>query len=220
MHHPVCLLLMLRAPVPGRVKTRLAAAVGEERAAALYRAFVEDELAALAGCGADVVLCLDADTPEEIEAVRHWLGRERPLIPQARGGLGQRMAEALRWAYGKGYAAAAVLGSDLPGLDAATARQLAQACGEREAVIGPAPDGGYWALGFRADCLREEVFTDMPWSTPELYALTMKRLEGLDIAVLPQVRDVDTLEDLRALASEGDAGATRRTLEQLAEMDD
>lgn len=208
-----CILFFLRAPRLGRVKTRLAASLGDEAALTLYKAFVEDMLQSLDGCGADTVLWVEpaADT----DMARGWLGGGRTCLPQPGGDLGARMDHAFGWAYAQGYASAAALGSDLPGLTPKLARSLARLMRSEPALIGPSPDGGYWTIGFQAAAYAPDVFRDMPWSGPELYARTWPVMEPLQPAQLPEMRDMDTVEDLRALAANPPADAARRTMAEI-----
>ncbi|MFP5238334.1 MAG: DUF2064 domain-containing protein, partial [Acidobacteriota bacterium] len=129
---------MLRAPRVGQVKTRLAARLGDEAALALYRACVEDMFDALAGCGADVIGCVDpADGQEEVHL---WLPALTRVIPQEGADLGQRLQNAFAWAFAHGYRSAAALGSDLPGLTARRVSQLYRLLRSEPALIGPSPD--------------------------------------------------------------------------------
>jgi hypothetical protein len=216
-----CILFMLRSPRPGMVKTRLARDVGGEATLALYKAFVLDMLEALRGCGADVAVWVEPGG--EVDAVREWLdgvadtvreqsGGSMVYLPQPDGDLGEKMDYAFRWAFGRGYAAAAALGSDMPQLSPKMARSLARLLNSEPALIGPCPDGGYWTIGFRSQSYLPEVFANMPWSTPELFTRTMAVVEGLQPAVLPELADTDTLDDLLRLALNCPAGLARRTL--------
>jgi rSAM/selenodomain-associated transferase 1 len=209
-----CILYFLRAPRLGQVKTRLARDLGDEAALALYKAFVEDMLESLAGCGADVALWVSPG--EELDAVRDWLGAERAYLPQPEGDLGAKMDHAFRWAFAQGYASAAALGSDMPQLTPKLARSLARLSKSEPALVGPSPDGGYWTIGFAAASYAPQAFAGMPWSTPELFGLTMTVLEPLQPAVLPELADMDTIEDLRRLTTNCPAGAARRTRIEIA----
>ena len=91
-----------------------------------------------------------------------------------------------------------MIGSDCPGLTAALLREAASVLPNRDAVIGPADDGGYWLLGLREPC--PDLFTDIAWSTPEVYPETLRRLDayGINPHLLPELTDIDTGEDLAA----------------------
>jgi len=216
MNLPSCLLFMLRSPRLGRVKTRLARDVGNETALALYKTFVGDMLDSLDGCGADITLWVEP--AEDVESVRDWLGEKRVCLPQPVGDLGVRMDHAFRWAFEQGYAAAAALGSDIPQLSPRMAKNLTRLLMSEPAVLGPCPDGGYWTIGFQAGRYLPEAFVGIPWSTPEVFEFTQRVLLPLQPAMLPELADMDTLEDLRGLASSclpGVAGRTLALAEQL-----
>jgi hypothetical protein len=122
------------------------------------------------------------------------------------------MDHAFRWAFEQGYAAAAALGSDIPQLSPRTAGHLARLLKSEPAVLGPSPDGGYWTIGFQADRYLPEAFVNMPWGTPEIFELTERVLCPLQPAVLPELTDMDTLEDLRELVRSCPPGVAPRTL--------
>lgn len=211
-----CLLFLLRAPRSGQVKTRLAAALGDAAALALYTAMVADTLDVLDASG--LPLALWVDPGRDRDAVRRWLGRDRLCLPQPEGDLGARMAAAFAWAFGQGYPSAAALGSDLPAIAPAHLTALRAALGPgapRQAALGPSPDGGYWCIGFRANAYLPSVFSNMPWSTPQVFARTREALGKLDVGLLPALADLDTLEDALALRAGCPPGLARRTLELL-----
>jgi glycosyltransferase A (GT-A) superfamily protein (DUF2064 family) len=132
---PERILFFLKAPRPGTVKTRLAAELGPEAAALLYRAMAEDTLAALHAAGAPVTACYaPADAGPEVAA---WLGPDLDYAPQRGDGLGARMLHAFEEAFARGARRAVLVGSDLPDLPpgrvAEALRLLAGDC-------GPGPD--------------------------------------------------------------------------------
>jgi rSAM/selenodomain-associated transferase 1 len=189
------LLVFLKAPRPGRVKTRLAAAVGEAAAAGLYRALAEQVLRATASEGEyERWICFDP--PDAGEEIRAWLGEER-LLPQSSGDLGARMAHAFAGAFTRGAARVAVIGSDAPAVSRARVREALDGLGGQDVVLGPARDGGYYLIAL--DRPRPELFQAVPWSTAAVLAATRERAAalGLRLGLLPLEGDVDTLEDLR-----------------------
>jgi rSAM/selenodomain-associated transferase 1 len=188
-----------RAPVPGTVKSRLAAALGAERACALYRAFLEDTLAAAAvaarmqGARLELVVAGPLDHPVvRAGAARH--GAE--LVAQAEGDLGARLG-AFFAAQGAGGAAVCVVGSDAPQLSGAQLARGFDALVAHEVVLGPSRDGGYWLIGARRPI--SELFVDVPWSTPRVLELSLDRLAGRSVALLEMSFDVDGVEDLALL---------------------
>jgi rSAM/selenodomain-associated transferase 1 len=208
------LLLFVKAPRPGLVKTRLADVLGDDLAASLYRAMVESVLRATAGGAQRMVLVAPADALPEVQA---WLGAET-CLPQQGAGLGARMAHAFEVAFARGARRVAVAGSDVPGLDVAVLRQAFDALGEAEAAIAPAGDGGYSLLALRAP--QPQLLAEMEWSTPSVLEETLRRAAGLRVRVLPELPDVDTVDDLRrawpALRGRLDPALRARVAERIA----
>lgn len=189
------LLVFVRAPRPGTVKTRLAAEVGDGAALAVYRRLAEHTLAAARGM--DEVRLRVHYTPADAGAeVAAWLGQGPRYLPQAEGTLGERMRAAFAEAFAEGAGRAAIVGSDLPGLSAGLLRRAFRLLDERDAVVGPARDGGYYLLGLRRPV--DGVFDGIAWSTPEVLAATLRRLRraGIEPALLEELADVDRAADL------------------------
>jgi rSAM/selenodomain-associated transferase 2/rSAM/selenodomain-associated transferase 1 len=191
------LLVFAKDPVPGQVKTRLAAEVGPDEAARIYRSLgrrVVDQVRE--GPYRTVVFY---DPPEAGAAVEEWLGgRGLELRPQAPGDLGDRLESAFRWAFREAERVV-VVGTDAPDVDSEQAEAALHALEAADLVLGPALDGGYYLLGLRRPA--PELFQGIPWSTPEVLGATRARARelGLTEMLLPALRDVDTLEDLMRL---------------------
>lgn len=192
------ILVFAKAPVPGRVKTRLIPALGPEGAARLYRRMVEHALgsAAAAGLGTVELWCAPDDTDPFLRACAGRHGA--PLRVQRGRDLGERMADALATALESG-ARAVLVGSDCPALDARRLAEAFRALEEVEAVFNPAEDGGYMLVGLRRPL--PEAFRDIPWSGPEVMERTRERLRALGVGwrELPALWDVDRPEDLARL---------------------
>lgn len=192
------LLVFAKEPAPFAVKTRLAARIGGVRAAEVYRELIDVTLrhaseARRAGIVGSVELWCSPD-PASAYFREIAAARDVSLHRQAEGDLGARMADAIASALTLA-SAAIVIGTDCPVLDAA---YLAQACAllaDRDAVIGPAEDGGYVLIGAR----RPVSLADVRWSTPYAFADTTAAFfrEGIRYATLPVSWDVD---DERGLA--------------------
>ena len=195
---PPALLIFAKDPQPGAVKTRLAAAVGDDRAAAIYRELVDRTLrtatlARRAGIVGDVILCGTprTDTP----AFTRW-HRDFgvALQPQGAGELGQRMRSALAAAIARGTPAL-LIGTDVPALDERYLAQAATALQCNDAVFGPAEDGGYVLVGLRRDI---DAFSGVAWSGPLVMEQTRELLFGAraEWHELPTLWDVDRATDL------------------------
>lgn len=181
------LVIFTRYPEPGRAKTRLIPAIGAERAAELHRRLTEHTLGAARASGLPIEVRI---TGAPALAFARWLGEDVRLVDQGEGDLGQRMRAAT------GTGPVLFIGSDLPDLQADHLREAARLLQTQEVVLGPAEDGGYWALGLagKADFL----FDAMPWGTDRVLDLTLARLadKGMVPALLPMLADCDRPEDL------------------------
>ncbi|GAA4360997.1 TIGR04282 family arsenosugar biosynthesis glycosyltransferase [Hymenobacter saemangeumensis] len=190
------LLIFARRPVLGRVKTRLAAGIGDAAALAVYRELLALTYQAVANAGAPATVWL-ADAQVAVNApLPEWPGL--PWQPQPEGDLGQRMETAFATAFAAGAGKVAIIGTDCPGLKAGHLQQAFELLETHDLVLGPATDGGYYLLGTRR--LQPELFRQKEWSTDQVLAATLadaKRL-GLSVALLPELTDVDTEDDLRA----------------------
>lgn len=190
----VALVVIAKAPAPGRSKTRLCPPCTPEQAAMLAAAALSDTLATVVATPASRrILALDGE-PDS------WLPPGFELHAQRGAGLAERLGHALAAAGGP----ALVVGMDTPQLTPALLRLAAGRLREPEvdAVLGPAMDGGYWTIGLR--CPDPAAFEGVPMSSPETCAAQRARLGelGLRIAELPALRDVDTIDDAAAVASE------------------
>lgn len=185
-------IVLTKQPRPGRVKTRLVPALGEEGAAAFHSLLVESTLERALASGLPVGVSLGGGLEGPFAELLRGMGL--PLEEQTSGDLGARLRHALR---GPGRRIA--LGTDCPLFDPAWLRLAAEA--EAPVAFGPSDDGGYWTVA--VDPPQDAVFTDIPWSTEETLAVSLARAEeaGIPVALLPRCYDVDeppTLTRLRA----------------------
>jgi uncharacterized protein len=201
MPHPTTrIVIMAKAPVPGRAKTRLAPVLGREGASALaLRMLTHTVATALSVQPADVELCTcpQAAHPDWAQA-RQALGTPaRPLIwsHQGEGDLGQRMARIVQRSLAHRQAVILV-GTDCPALSPALLAGAIDSLRTHDATLAPTADGGYCLLGLREHI--PAIFNHMPWSTAQVLPLTLERLRHAACAVhlLPLQHDVDTPEDL------------------------
>jgi uncharacterized protein len=184
------LIVMAKHPAPGRVKTRLAATLGAERACALYRAFVLDLAERLDALPYDVTW---AYWPRAAPFAK-LLPRAR-CRPQRGADLGDRMANAVAECGGP----VVVIGADTPHVPAARLEEAVQAlAGAADLVLGPADDGGYYLIGLRAPT--RAVFAGVAWGTSRVLAETLARAGGLRTLLLEPCFDVDTPADLVRLS--------------------
>lgn len=186
------LMVFLRAPVKGRVKTRLAATLGEDCALEVYIRLMLHTLreAGALRCAkqawyADVV-------PDPDPCATHGFTSH----VQTGDDLGQRMRNAFAEGFANGYGPVVIIGTDLPGLSTELLQAALDAMGDHDAVIGPTHDGGYYLLCLHAPL--DALFSDKQWSTATVFARTVSdlALNGKTCHLLPQLADVDSEADL------------------------
>lgn len=219
----VALGLMAKPPRPGLAKTRLAAGIGPEAAAAFARAFLLDtarvlEAAATAGTLACQVLFRPDDAADELAAL---LARDWPLVPCDQGDLGATMWWALGGLLAQHPAGAMIMGADLPLVPPGVlveAAAILRRGGPLDVVVMPTVDGGYGLIGVTSQAAAP-LFAPQAWSTPAVLDETLRRAaaNGLTVHRLPEQHDIDEADDLvwlrRALAAAPDAApATRAAL--------
>jgi hypothetical protein len=209
--------LMVRPPVPGQVKTRLAAGIGAEGACRLYRAMVADILANSRGAGVPIHL-FHAGT-ENHALPQAWREAVDQVRPQRGNDIGERMAAVFADCFAEGIEQVILAGSDLPELGAGIIRQALAALTTHDAALVPTVDGGYGLIALQSSRYRPQLFREIPWSTGQVLALTRQRFEEcvLSVCMLPLLRDIDTLDDLLAYRQHPCPAATA-TNEAMADL--
>lgn len=209
-------LVVAKAPVAGRSKTRLAAAIGANEAAALAEAMLLDTLE---GCRAEVgivgVLCASG---EEVDLLAELAGPSAPIVVQAGNGLSDALRTGVLHALEVGDAAVLV-SSDIPGIPAGALHRTVGLLGEgADVVLGPGYDGGYWLVAVRED--QPRLFDDIPWSTEEVLEATLARCRelSLETELLEPWRDIDTAADVLALAERVETVPGWRTAAAVARL--
>ena len=196
--NPTAVALFVRPPVPGRVKTRLAATIGDRFSCTLYRAMVLDVLRAVQASGLELRLFHDGSDSQQLPPA--WRCGAAAVRPQVAGDLGARMAAAFVDCFAAGCDRVLLAGSDLPGLDSTTLLAAAESLEQCGAVLLPTRDGGYGLFGLRAAAFSPDFFTDIAWSTDRVLTATLLRLQraGIRAQGLPVQGDIDTINDLRS----------------------
>lgn len=191
-----------RAPVPGEVKTRLAPALGADRAAAIHEELVRRALETATGAGVGTVeLWCSPDSRHPFFA--RCAAQFRVGLREQRGAdLGERMSEAFRAALCDN-AALVLIGSDCPALPPGALREAARVLATHDAVIAPAEDGGYVLVGLAGP--DRGIFDRIEWGGSSVMAHTRARLEGAGMTwkELDTYWDIDRPEDYARLEREG-----------------
>jgi rSAM/selenodomain-associated transferase 1 len=200
------LAIMCKVPRPGRSKTRLARAVGADHAAALAACFLRDVAAAIdtlplhGAHGYGIYAPAGAE-----EELRRLLPASFRLMLQDGPDLGVALREgAGRLLDEQGHSCAVLINADSPTLPQGLLLRAAEALGRDgdRVVLAPATDGGYTLIGVKAD--HPELFHDIPWSTSDVFRLTVERADaiGLPVELLPLWYDIDDAETLGVLLDE------------------
>jgi uncharacterized protein len=187
------LMLFVRNPELGKVKTRLAASVGPETALDIYLHLLRHTRDITKDLPMDKVVYYAENVEEEDLWPRQYY--QKKLQPD--GDLGDRMKMAFEVAFAEGYTSVVIIGSDCPQLSSDIINQAFEELKTHEVVIGPALDGGYYLLGMRR--LHPELFQDKRWSTEHVFPDTLYDIERLHLShtLLPYLSDIDRLEDLQ-----------------------
>ena len=199
------LLVLLKYPAPGQVKTRLAESLGPERAAALYRQWIGLVLHHVQPLRGElrVVAYFAGAAPS---AFTEWDHLADEWWPQPDGELGARLAAGFERAQ-QANGPAIAIGTDCLEIDAATVRDAFARLADHDAVFGPTPDGGYYLVGTARHL--PEFFASVPWSSADTLSSHLSQCEqrGWFVSLLPTRRDIDTAEDWHSYCRSRDATA-------------
>ena len=186
------IIIFVRNPEKGKVKTRLAATLGEDKALEIYLQLLE-HTAAITKSLQDVSrYVFYSDTIGENDP---WSEGSFQKMIQSDGDLGRKMFAAFQAVFSLGHTEVLIIGSDCPGLTTEGITFAFESLSGHDVVIGPANDGGYYLLGLKEP--REDFFLDKEWSTEGVYKATLDNIDALRLTwyCLPQLVDVDTEED-------------------------
>jgi uncharacterized protein len=214
------LILFMKYPEWSKVKTRIAASLGDDFAFGLYTAFIKDLLVMAGFVEADKILVIDG--PEGVPIASLDFGTGYSVFRQNGEDIGDRMLNAFMHVFHSGYKKAVLIGSDLPGLPAALVENALAALDTTDAAIGRSTDGGYYLIGFRKETFSLDYFKGITWSTSSVFQQTIEKFSRLkkSIYILPEWIDIDDHNDLKQFYernSDG-AGAASYTMKYLTEM--
>lgn len=198
-----CVIVFVKNPIPGEVKTRLTPYLSPEQAASLYRAFLVDWCNALSTIS--IAHRVIAYTPPEgLSALQTLIGEDPVYIPQVGTSLGERLIAAAWWACDQNYAKFLFVGSDSPTLPIQYVERALDLLESRDIVIGPSMDGGYYLIGFSkhgASLSIPTIFEGIAWSTEVVFRQTLGKVQAVNarLGLLPPWYDVDTPTGLQLL---------------------
>jgi hypothetical protein len=197
--------IFVKHPVAGQVKTRLAAELGEERAAEIYAAFIADLVARFSQTADERYLCFTPETAAARQYFERLAAGAFDLWPQPEGDLGVRMQRFVEQHVNAAGNRVVVIGSDSPTLPREYVDRAGDELARVDCVLGPATDGGYYLMGMRDRVW--PIFSNIEWSGRRVLEQTVTQIaqSGAKLALLPVWYDVDTPADLKMLA--GHVGA-------------
>ncbi len=186
------LLVFTRNATLGRVKTRLAASIGDAEALKVHKALMQQTIDQTSQCTCDKVVYYS----DAIDANDLFSKNEFRQEVQSGKELGARMQGAFTAEFSHGYTSIVIIGTDCPELDEASISLAFKQLEVSDVVVGPALDGGYYLLGLSA--MHNELFEGIAWSTSSVLSETIQIAErlSLSMAFTPEKRDIDTFEDL------------------------
>lgn len=191
MPDPAFLIIFVKNPRIGYVKTRLAHTLGDEAALSIYHFLLEKTRLVAQGTRARRLLFYS----DYVELNDAWPETDFEKRVQCSGDLGIRMAQAFREAFEAGAEKAGIIGSDCPALSSDVLNAAFGLLENADFVIGPTPDGGYYFLGMRR--FEPGLFSGIAWSTDEVFGQTVRQIENLGkrAVLLPVLSDIDTESD-------------------------
>jgi rSAM/selenodomain-associated transferase 1 len=213
---PQRLLVFARLPELGRVKTRLAADLGDEPALAIYEAMLRDLITSIGESNGEteIEFLWPPSPTANGEKLRHAFG-DHAVAMQTGVDLTDRLSMAFseRFFFHRTQKIVAI-GADDPKLPRELIDHAFALLDSCEYVLGPAIDGGYYLIGCRALSFEPTIFQGIEWGTSTVHAATLQKIAstGRTVAVLPERYDIDTAEDVERYLMEGHEGVLGRLL--------
>jgi rSAM/selenodomain-associated transferase 1 len=191
------IVLFVRVPLQGRVKTRLVKGLGADGACLLYQAMVADILSNIKACAFPLYLFHDGTEASALPAA--WVAAAAKVIAQQGAGIGARMAAAFEYCFAENIEEVILVGSDIPGLDADVLVKASAALASHDAAMVPVIDGGYCLIALQRERYRARIFEGIPWSTNQVLRVTLQRFKECTMSVHLQsaLFDIDTMVDVQ-----------------------
>lgn len=208
MQKSPAVIVFARAPSAGGTKTRLIPALGADGAADLYRCFLLDTLANLEDISAHIVVAADDESSSQaLASLAEQVCPAADLIVQSGADLGERIPNAMRQILSRGHPRVVVIGTDSPSLPSRLICEALDLAAERDVVLGPAFDGGYYLIGLRT--LVPQLFRGIAWGSDSVLCSTLERAQDLrlDVSLIEPWYDVDTPSSLDHLRDDLSAQA-------------
>jgi len=199
------LIIFMKPPVEGSVKTRIGKVIGHEKALNLYKSMVKDLWGNIRSESYDIIISYASDSTSDSDdstyLITQLIQSQPHFFKQAGETIGDRMRNAFKYGFEKNYDKIALIGSDIVDLTFRDIENALTALEDFDFSIGPALDGGYYLIGFGKESFRDELFSNIHWSTSTVFDETIgvSTKLGLTAYLLDYKSDVDTIADLKRL---------------------
>ena len=189
------LIIFVKNPIPGMVKTRLAKTVGDDAAVKVYKYLLEHTKTEVLKTELPATVFFGNEMPP----ADLWSAAGFVRKQQTGDTLGERMQNAFEEMAHSGFEKILIIGSDCPALDAQLISDAVKLLDRADFVLGPAQDGGYYLLGLKK--IEPDIFAEIPWSTGKVLEMTLQRLQQkkYQVKLLPVLSDIDHEDDLGEL---------------------
>lgn len=190
MSNPL-IMVFVRNPELGRVKTRLAKSIGDQAALETYKTLSKHTSKIISEIDSDQLIFYS----DKVQENDIWTATNCKKQIQTKGDLGQKMLDAFQYGFSLGYQKIIIIGSDLYSLRPKHIESAFEQLENYDVVIGPALDGGYYLLGL--NFMIPKIFKQKQWSTPSVLKETLSDLKEFNVNLLEPLNDIDTYEDLK-----------------------
>ncbi len=190
-------IMFVKEPKLGFVKTRLSKSCGEEFTLDLYKCFVHDLITTLKVGEYDFKLCVYPN----LDLVNKEFGDYHNFL-QVDGDLGLKMKKAFFDQFAHGYEKIVLIGSDTPHISKEIFAESFFQLNSNDIVLGPSLDGGYYLIAFNKNTFHDEVFKNISWSTSSVLSQTLEKLNDKKIYLHKILNDIDILDDLKEFYNE------------------
>ena len=186
------IIMFVKEPKLGFVKTRLAKSCGHGFVVNLYVRFVQDLIYTLQSGKSDFKLCVYPN----LELVNKIFGGFDNFL-QSSGNLGTKMQKAFEEKFKSGYNKIVLIGSDAPHITNSLLNDSFEQLDYHDVILGPSLDGGYYLIGFNKDTFTSNAFEDIEWSTTNVLEQTLQKLHKKNVYLQEELNDIDILDDLK-----------------------
>ncbi len=193
------LIVFVKYPNPGKVKTRLAKKIGNERAT-YYYSLMAKQIIDQVSQSDNYSTTIFFDPPEKEKKVIRWLGNGiKKFMPQSGANLGKKIANSFEQVISSGARRSIIIGTDCVEVTKEIVNRAFELLGRADVILGPTEDGGYYLLGLK--CFAPELFENIDWSTERVLNQTLDRIneKNLSYELLEKLKDIDTVNDLAEL---------------------